>query len=315
MIIGGSYGGAPSLTATSGPGLALMSEAIGLATAAEVPIVVVDVMRGGPSTGIPTKSEQGDLNIAVYGLHGDAPHIVVAPQSVADCLFTAQWATYLAEALQTPALVLSDQFLGQAQTAIERPPDVSFVGRRLRATTFATPYKRYALGGTGVSPMAIPGTPGGQYTADGLTHTERGIPTGSAAEHRAQLDKRRDKLESFNYADHWATVQGEGETAVLTWGSLTGAAREAISMARAGGLAVKLIAPRLLWPTRPQEMAAALAGVQRLLVVEQTHSAQFHRYLRAHYDLPRDIRVLHAPGPLPISPGDIYRELTTRRAA
>ena len=112
MIIGASYGGTPSLTATSGPGLSLMIEALGLATAAEIPIVVVDVMRGGPSTGIPTKSEQADLNIAVYGLHGDAPHLVLAPQSVADCLFTTQWATYLAEALQAPAIVLSDQFIG-----------------------------------------------------------------------------------------------------------------------------------------------------------------------------------------------------------
>jgi len=111
MIIGSSYGGTPALTATSGPGLSLMIEALGLATAAEIPIVVVDVMRGGPSTGIPTKSEQGDLNIAIYGLHGDAPHLVLAPQSVADCLFTTQWATYLAETLQAPAIILSDQFM------------------------------------------------------------------------------------------------------------------------------------------------------------------------------------------------------------
>jgi len=120
MIIGASYGGTPSLTATSGPGLSLMIEALGLATAAEIPIVVIDVMRGGPSTGIPTKSEQGDLNIAVYGFHGDAPHLVLAPQSVGDCLFTTQWATFLAEALQAPAIVLSDQFMGQARAAIDR---------------------------------------------------------------------------------------------------------------------------------------------------------------------------------------------------
>ena len=139
MIIGGSYGGTPSLTATSGPGLSLMIEAIGLATAAEVPIVVVDVMRGGPSTGIPTKSEQADLNIAVYGMHGDAPHLVVAPQSIADCLFTTQWATYLAESLQAPAIVLSDQFIGQAQAAIERPADVAFIGQRAKATDLRDP--------------------------------------------------------------------------------------------------------------------------------------------------------------------------------
>lgn len=315
MIIGGSYGGTPALTATSGPGLSLMIEAIGLATAAEVPIVVIDVMRGGPSTGIPTKSEQGDLNIAVYGLHGDAPHIVAAPQSVSDCLFTTQWATYLAEALQAPALVLSDQFLGQTLAAIERPANIAFVGERLKAVEFAAPYKRYALGGTGVSPMAIPGTRGGQYTADGLTHTERGLPTSTVADHRAQLDKRSDKLEHFNYGAHWATIQGEGEVAVLTWGSLTGAAREAIAIARADGLEVRLIAPRLLMPTRPKEMAAALAGVKRLLVVEQTHSGQFYRYLRAHYQLPDNTRVLNRAGPLPILPGEIHRALMAGDAA
>ena len=82
----------------------------------------------------------------------------------------------------------------------------------------------------GVSPMAIPGTPGGQYTADGLTHTERGTPTSGADDHRAQLDKRRDKIENFNYGDHWANVEGDGDTAIITWGSLTGAAREAIAL-------------------------------------------------------------------------------------
>jgi 2-oxoglutarate ferredoxin oxidoreductase subunit alpha len=315
MIIGSSYGGTPSLTATSGPGLSLMIEAIGLATAAEIPIVVIDVMRGGPSTGIPTKSEQGDLNIAVYGLHGDAPHIVVAPQSVTDCLFTTQWATYLAETLQAPALVLSDQFLGQTLAAVERPPDIAFVGERLKAVEFAGPYKRYAVGGTDVSPMAIPGTPGGQYTAEGLTHTERGIPTSTVADHCAQLDKRSKKLERFTYGAHWATIQGEGDVAVLTWGSLTGAAREAIELARADGLDVRLIAPRLLSPVRPKEMAAALTGLKRLLVVEQTHSAQFHRYLKAHYALPVNTQVLHRAGPLPILPSEIHRVLTSGAAA
>ncbi|HSM19891.1 MAG TPA: 2-oxoacid:acceptor oxidoreductase family protein, partial [Hyphomicrobiales bacterium] len=121
MAIGASYGGVPALTATSGPGLALMAEAIGLATASEVPVLVIDVMRGGPSTGIPTKSEQSDLNIAVYGLHGDAPHVVVAPLSIADCLFTTQWAVHLAEAMQVPTIVLSDQFIGQASAVIDRP--------------------------------------------------------------------------------------------------------------------------------------------------------------------------------------------------
>ena len=310
MIIGASFGGTPALTATSGPGLSLMIEALGLATAAEIPIVVIDVMRAGPSTGIPTKSEQADLNIAVYGFHGDAPHLVLAPQSIGDCLFTTQWATYLAEALQAPAIVLSDQFIGQARAAIERPADVAFIGQRLKANDITSAYKRYALAANGVSAMAVPGTHGGQYTADGLTHTERGTPTSGEADHNAQLDKRHQKLERFNFGDHWATVEGAGDLAVITWGSLTGMAREAIALAARDGVEASLFAPRLLSPVQPQQFAAALDGKKRALIVEQSHGRQFYRYLRAHYELPDAVRVLNRPGPLPIKVGEIHRAIT-----
>ncbi|MGO9005652.1 MAG: 2-oxoacid:acceptor oxidoreductase subunit alpha [Beijerinckiaceae bacterium] len=313
MIIGSSFGGTPALTATSGPGLSLMLEALGLATSAEIPIIVVNVMRGGPSTGIPTKSEQADLNIAVYGMHGDAPHLVLAPQSVGDCLFTTQWATYLAEMLQSPAIVLSDQFMGQSRAAIERPADVAFIGGRSVAADIAGAYKRYAMAANGVSPMAIPGTRGGQYTADGLTHSERGTPTSGAADHLAQLDKRRDKLDHFNFGDHWATIEGAGDLAIMTWGSLTAAAREAVGRAAADGINARVVAPRLLAPVLPERLAAALADVKRILIVEQTHGAQFHHYLRAHYDLPAPVRVLNRPGPLPITAGEICRAIAEWR--
>ncbi len=309
MIIGASFGGTPSLTATSGPGLSLMIEALGLATAAEIPLVLIDVMRGGPSTGIPTKSEQADLNIAVYGCHGDAPHLVVAPQSIGDCLFTTQWATHLAETLQSPAIVLSDQFIGQARAAIERPADMAFIGQRFKATDIAGSYQRYAVAANGVSPMAIPGTRGGQYTADGLTHTERGTPTSGERDHNAQLDKRRDKLAQFNFGDHWATDEGDGDLAVVTWGSLTGTVREAIGRAANDGVEAGLVAPRLLSPVQPDRFKAALAGKSRVLVVEQSHGAQFHRYLRAHYDLPPEVRVLNRAGPLPIQASEVHRAI------
>ncbi|MGE5166669.1 MAG: 2-oxoacid:acceptor oxidoreductase subunit alpha [Sphingobacteriales bacterium] len=313
MIIGSSYGGTPALTATSGPGLSLMIEALGLATAAEIPVVVVDVMRGGPSTGIPTKSEQADLNIAIYGLHGDAPHLVLAPQSVGDCVFTTQWASFLAETLQAPAIILSDQFMGQSRAAITRPADVAFIGTRKVAADISGAYKRYAMASNGVSPMAIPGTLGGQYTADGLTHSERGTPTSGATDHLAQLDKRRDKLDHFNFGDHWASIEGSGDLAIVTWGSLTGAAREAAGRAVADGFNVRIVAPRLLAPVQPERLAVALEGVKRILIVEQTHGRQFHRYLRAHYDLPAPIRMLHRPGPLPITAGEIHRAIADWR--
>jgi len=309
QIIGGSFGGKPSLTATSGPGLALMAEAIGLSVCSEVPVVVLDVMRCGPSTGIATKSEQSDLNIATAGLHGDAPHLVLSPTSVTDCVFTTQWGVHLAEALQTAAIVLSDQSLGQTRAIINKPADIAFMAKRQVPQNFEEEYYRYAVGNSGVSPMAIPGQAGGQYTADGLEHNEAGAPSSLPEDHLAQLDKRERKINDFDYGKHWADLEGEGDTAVITWGSTTGPVREALSRFHGQGEAIRLIALRLLAPERPQEMAAALKGVKRLLVVEQSHSKQFYRYLRAAYDLPAEIRLFNRPGPLPFRPGEIIEQL------
>jgi 2-oxoglutarate/2-oxoacid ferredoxin oxidoreductase subunit alpha len=309
MIIGASYGGVPSLTATSGPGLALMTEAIGLAVSAEVPIVVVDVMRGGPSTGIPAKSEQSDLSFAVSGLHGDAPRLVLAPTSIADCLATTQWAVQLAEALQAPAIVLSDQFMGQSRAIIDRPVDAGFVATRLTAAANTPDYKRYRDTESGVSPMAIPGTPGIVYTADGLEHTEAGVPSSQARDHRVQLDKRERKLAQYDYGPWWADIEmGDaraGDAAVITFGSVSGTVREAVARAAAQGVQVRLIVLRLLAPALPERLAEALAGVTQVLVVEQNHGAQLYRYLRAMYDLPGRPASFHRPGPLPLRPAEL----------
>ncbi len=305
MIIGASYGGVPSLTATAGPGLALMTEGIGLAVGAEIPIVVVDVMRGGPSTGIPAKSEQSDLSFAVSGLHGDAPRLVLAPTSIADCVATTQWAVHLAESLQAPAIVLSDQFLGQSRAIIDRPADIAFAGRRLTAAADTPDYKRYANTESGVSPMAIPGTLGVVYTADGLEHSEGGTPSSNARDHDVQLDKRARKLEQFDYGAMWADVEGDGECAVITFGSTTAAVREGVARATANGASLRLIALRLLAPAQPEKLAAALKGVKKVLVVEQNHGAQLFRYLRSMYDLPGKPASFHRPGPLPLRPGQL----------
>ncbi len=312
MAIGASFGGRAAITATSGPGLALMSESLGLATAAEVPVVIVDVMRGGPSTGIPTKSEQSDLNIAVYGCHGDAPHIVVAPLGIADCIFTTQWAVQLAEAMQVPAVVLSDQSLGQTRAVIERPANAGFTAHRdVLGAPPQTAYCRYALTENGVSPMALPGLAGGQYTADGLTHTTAGTPTASGGDHAKQLDKRRTKIETYDYGTHWAMVETAGpdaapaEFTIITWGSLTGAAREAMTNLAEEGISTRLAAIRLIAPFCRQQFLAAIEDARRILVVEQTHSGQFYDYLRAKCDLPGDVRQFNRPGPHPIRPGEI----------
>jgi 2-oxoglutarate ferredoxin oxidoreductase subunit alpha len=308
MILGASYGGVPSLTATAGPGLSLMIEALGLGVTAEVPVVVVDVMRTGPSTGIATKSEQADLNIALYGLHGDAPHLVVAPNSVADCVAATQWAVQLAESLQVPAIVLSDQYFGQARAVVDAPVCRETKLERMKASE-SEPYQRYAITASGVSPMSLPGQPGLAYTADGLEHNERGIPSSQASDHLAQMDKRARKLAQLDPGDYWASVEGEGDIAVVTFGSCTGPVREAFARARADGLEARLVSLRLLSPVQPERLKKALAGVKRILVVEQNHSGQFLRYLRGEYELPGEVASLRRPGPLPFRPEEIHRRL------
>lgn len=315
MAIGASYGGVPSLTATAGPGLALMTEAIGLAVSAEVPVVIVDVMRGGPSTGIPAKSEQSDVSFAVSGLPGDAPRLVLAPNSIADCLATTQWAVQLAEALQAPAIVLSDQFMGQSRTIIDRPADPGFVAARLTAEADTPEYKRYRDTPSGISPMAIPGTPGVAYTADGLEHTEIGHPSSQARDHQLQLDKRERKLAQHDYGRWWADIEGDASAAVITFGSVTGAVREAIARLQTQGVALRLVALRLLAPALPEAMTVALAGVERVIVIEQNHGAQLYRWLRAMHDLPGKATSLHRAGPLPFRPGELADALLAWHAA
>lgn len=310
MIIGSSFGGVPSLTATSGPGLSLMVEGLGLALVSETPVTVINVMRGGPSTGIPTKSEQSDLNIALYGLHGDAPHLVFAPLSIRDAVFTTQWAVQLSEHLQTISLVLSDQSLGQSQAIIEAPENIDLLLHRAVTDAPGDDYRRYQIVTDNVSPMTLPGTPGGMYTADGLEHNDRGTPSSMASDHREQLNKRLHKLEDFDFGDYWAEISGEGDTCLVTWGSSTGAVKEATEWLLEQGKKVKVIAIRLLAPLQREQLVDALQGVGKVMVVEQNHSGQLFHYLKAESVLPSSAESLAQPGPLPLRPGRIIRELT-----
>ena len=171
----------------------------------------------------------------------------------------------------------------------------------------ATPngtYHRYAPSADGVSPMAVPGQPGCTYTADGLEHNSHGTPSSSAADHHAQLDKRRRKLECFDYGDAWAEIDGDGDLCLLTWGSSRGAVTEAAARLRAQGRPVRVVTLRLLAPLRREALIAAI-GAAEVLVVEQNHSAQLFRYLHSERALPADARSFARPGPLPLRPAEI----------
>ncbi len=308
MTIGASFGGVPSLTATSGPGLSLMMEGLGLAVASETPVVVNNVMRGGPSTGIPTKPEQSDLNIALYGMHGDAPHLVLSALSIRDCTFTTEWAVKLAETLQTVAIVLTDQSQGQARAIIDPPASPALEGRRKRPDT-DTPYQRYAVTDDGISPMAIPGEAECMYTADGLEHNQQGTPSAAADDHQRQLDKRLRKLTGFDYGDDWAEISGAGAICLISWGSASGATLEAARRLTRAGHPTRCVAVRLLAPLQTAPFVAAIAGANRLLVVEQNHGGQFYRYLNGCKVLPAGADSLARPGPLPLRPQEIVNRI------
>lgn len=306
MVIGASFGGVPALTATSGPGLSLMMEALGLAVASETPLVVINVMRGGPSTGIPTKSEQSDLNIALYGMHGDAPHLVLAPVNIGDCAFTTEWAVRLTERLQSVAIVLSDQFLGQSRAIIDTPDMAPILeGRATITTSECESYQRYALTDDGISQMAIPGTPGCIYTADGLEHTAEGLPSSMASDHWQQLEKRSAKLTQYDYGEQWAVQEGKGDICLITWGSSSGVVIEAAQRLRADGLAVKTLAIRLLSPLPEQQFHIAVQEGKQLIVIEQNHQGQLFHYLNSLNLLPDGTQLLAHPGPLPVRAGEI----------
>jgi 2-oxoglutarate ferredoxin oxidoreductase subunit alpha len=162
--------------------------------------------------------------------------------------------------------------------------------------------------------MAIPGTPGGQHTITGLEHTPVGTPSSTAQNHALQLDKRSLKITGFDYGSHWADIEGDGDLAIITWGSTTGPVREAMSrLSREGINNIRTLAIRLLAPAQPEKFAAALRGVRRILVIEQSHSAQFYHYLSAHYDLPGDREVYHRAGPLLMRAGELVEKIKSWR--
>ncbi len=292
-VVGASFGGVRSMTATSGPGMSLKMEAMGLAAMAELPIVIVDVQRGGPSTGIPTKTEQADLMQAVYGMHGDAPHAVLAPSDVEDCFEVAWRAFKIAEEYQMPVIILSDQLIGQRKETVT-PFDVSKVnvpGRIAPKLKEGDKFLRYEDTKSGVSPITWPGMKGGEYLASGIEHTEEGTPSSQHETHERMSEKRARKLDTL--ASEYKFIRRYGSekpvVGVLGWGSSKGAIREAVERLNQTGLAVAALIPEIIYPLQTPEIKKFVSSCKHLLVVELSHSGQFEHYLAANALLPADV--------------------------
>ena len=295
LALGFSYAGYLSVTGSAGPGISLKTEAIGWASMAEIPLIVVNVQRGGPSTGLPTNVEQSDLYQAMFGSHGDSPRVVLAAATVEDCFYTALEAARIARKYSTPVFVLSDSSLATRIEAFDEP-DLKSLMQDPRPDLSPRPsgYKPYPL--DGVTRHAPPGSRmiEGKYpVVTGLEHDEMGHPTGRPALHMGMTAKRRRKLQELAAEIPLPEVYGEsrGQALLVGWGSTFGPIREAVDRARAGGKSVSSIHLRHLHPL-PSGLENVFARFDRIVVAEMNDQGlygygQLATILRARFCEPK----------------------------
>ena len=311
--VGASFAGKKAMTATSGPGMSLKTEIIGLASIAELPLVIVNVQRGGPSTGIPTKPEQSDLFQACFSAHGDSLRPVLAPTCVADCFDVTVAAFNIAELYQTPVIVLSDQEIGQRKETVDLPDTSRFTiaERTVPHAGELDGYRRFRDCESGVSPISHPGMLGGAYLASGIEHNESGAPTASGAIHAEMTEKRFRKLDPLKTRDDLVRIEGDQDAplALVSWGSVAGICHETVALAKEQGLRVKLISPYLLYPVPDALFTKFFRSVQAGFVVEQSHQGQLYRLLRMFVDVPSGVRPLCRSAALPFGAAEILARL------
>jgi 2-oxoglutarate ferredoxin oxidoreductase subunit alpha len=312
-VVGASFAGKKALTATSGPGMSLKTEMLGLATIAELPLVCVNVQRGGPSTGIPTKSEQSDLFQAIFSAHGDATRPVLAPITVEDMFGITVEAFNIAEQFQTPVIILSDQEIAQRKETVPLIDTSTYriVERRRPTASELDNYVRFRLTESGVSPISHPGMKGGNYLASGIEHNERGAPTASGEVHARMNEKRIRKLYPLKRRRDLFHIEGDSNApfGLVSWGSVAGVAMEAVRLARKDGIQVKLIVPKLLFPVPEEIYEEFFVSVKRGLVIEQSHLGQLYRVLRMFVDVPAGVVSLAKSGSNPIVPEEVVDRL------
>lgn len=311
--VGASFAGKKALTATSGPGMSLKTEMLGLATIAELPLVCINVQRGGPSTGLPTKSEQSDLFQAAFSAHGDVIRPILAPTSVADTFGITVEAFNISEEYQTPVVILSDQEIAQRKETVDAIDTSKFkiVDRKRPNAAELQEYVRFKNTESGISPISHPGMPGGNYLASGIEHNQCGAPTAKGEIHAQMNDKRIKKLNPLKRRRDLFLIEGDPDAKIglVSWGSVAGVAREAVQLAGKRGMNVKLLIPILLYPIAEEIYSDFFAGLRKGLVVEQSHLGQLYRILRMYVNVPPGIESLCKSGANPILAGSIVRRL------
>jgi 2-oxoglutarate/2-oxoacid ferredoxin oxidoreductase subunit alpha len=317
MAIGASFSGARSLAASSGPGIALMIEALGLAAVTETPLVLVDVQRCGPSTGMPTRMEQADLNLLIYGAHGEIPRIVIAPSDIEECFYQTIRAFNLAEKYQCPVIVATDQYLSQSQRTTW-PFDLSKVAidRGWLLTDHELndldgPFKRYLIAERGISPRTIPSQEKGIFKTTGVEHVESGNATENPDARARMMGKRFLKLETFSQEDMQPPKtfgNPDSDITIVGWGSTKGVILEVMERFRQeDGIDLKLMQVVDIWPFPDQAVADVLHTSRQVVVVENNFTGQMANLVRQQTGIECS-KVVKYNG-APFSPEELYQRL------
>ncbi|MFW2331168.1 MAG: 2-oxoacid:acceptor oxidoreductase subunit alpha [Nitrospinota bacterium] len=312
-VIGASFGGAKSMTSTSGPGLSLMQELIGLASMMELPVVICDVQRGGPSTGLPTKHEQSDLLLAALGCHGDASKVVISPEGVEDCVYLTIEAFNIAEHYQIPVIILSDGSLG-FRTASIKVPDTSKIKLENRkawdGNLKGSPrFLRYEHTESSISPVSAPGMVGGAYISTGLEHGEDSAPKYSAQNHVDMIDKRFNKLNDIEdyFQDTESDCEDGASVGIICFGSTIGVVREAVSLAREEGVKVSSIYPKLIWPLPMKALESFINSHDKILIPEVNAQGQLAALIKTKINFNPISYTIY--GGLPFTPNMILEKI------
>lgn len=328
FAIGASYAGKTACTITSGPGMALKTELLGLAVMGEIPLVVVDVQRGGPSTGLPTKVEQSDLLSSLYGMPGDAPKVIMAAATIAECFHFPVTARKLAEAFRTPVIVLTDANLATGVQPWDRPElQEEWLADPLDQSEWDSSIPPYNWDEkTGLSPRPIPGQPGGEYVLTGLSHTDRSKVSYESATNQETSNRRSRKLAALQSTLTPPSIHGddEGDLLVVAWGSTMGAIEETIDLLREEGHKISSTHLRFLSPLEPG-LKEIFAKFKKVMTIEINYSdstdepmgtdenrryAQLATILRTQTLV--DVDCWSVVYGHPLQPGIIYEELTQR---
>ncbi len=322
MAIGANFGGVRSFTASAGPGLSLMMEAIGLSGMSEQPLVVVDTQRGGPSTGLPTKQEQSDLMAMLYGTHGEIPKVVIAPSTMEEAFFDTIQAFNIAEELQLPVILMTDLQLSLGKQSVE-PFDYKKIEIRrgkivmddLEEAADKAYFKRYEDTEDGISPRVLPGTLHGIHHVTGVEHDETGKPSEATGNRQTQMDKRFRKLESLKF-DNPVFVNAPHEEAdilLVGFNSTRGAIEEVQERLNAQGMKVNHAHIRLIHPFPSAEIAPLVAQAKKVIVVENNYTGQLANIMKMNVGGHDKIVTITKYNDTPFLPGELenrVKELT-----